>query len=295
MKILKNIIFIFATLLFASCEDSTVSFGKVEYYPRFLWVESNITPVKKTFEFDFSQDAQNDRTSYAELQFVDNDGRPISTDVMQVSDGGCTLPSNRMRVGSNVKSKELTFTFSPNAEDGKYQGYLRLVGHNLDRIDSQQLKPGVQVDVFQWTLYYDKIMNPLAKALVWIAIFIVACLLLWFMIIRPSLYPHFGTFRKSIMIKQEDAIVGQLNYAFNGARKVIFYDRKVKQSVWNRIFVGEVKTYVNPLFKSKLTFSPRGRNAIAFGAGYTSTPNPIPRSGVATIINVTEKLTIILR
>lgn len=296
MKYFNHImIFLFALLPFTSCDDNAVSFGSVEYYPAFLWVDANITPVTKTFEFDFSLDAQNDSKSFAEFQFVDNNGNSISTDVMQVRDGDQTLKDNRFRVPSNIKSKELTFTFSPNALNGKHQGYLKLISHNLDRIESEQLKPGDKPGVFQWTLHYDKTMNPLAKTLLCILIMIIACLLLWFILLRPSLYPHFGKFTKSILIKQNDTIIGQLNYAFKGARKVVFYDKKIKQSYWNRIFVGEIKTYVNPIFKTKLTFSPKKKNAAAFGIGYTVNPNPIPRSGVATINNYAEKLSIILR
>lgn len=294
MKYIKCLILLLTLLFVTSCDNNSVSFGTVEYYPSFLWVKSNITPVEKTFEFNFSQDALQDSKSYAEFQFVDNNGNPISTSLMQVSDEEGELKDNKLRVSSNVKSKVLTFTFSPNASNGKHQGYLKLIGHNLDRIESQTLKPGDKIDVFQWTLHYDKAMNPLAKILLCIFIALVACLMLWFVIIRPSAYPHFGKFRKSILIKQNDIIVGQLNFAFTGARKVVFYDRKVQQSIWSRIFIGEIKTYVNPLFNTKLTFTPKRRNAAAFGTGYSVNPNPIPRSGVATINNQFEKITITL-
>lgn len=294
MKYIKCHILLLTLLFVTSCDNNSVSFGTVEYYPSFLWVKSNITPVEKTFEFNFSQDAQQDSKSYAEFQFVDNNGNPISTSLMQVSDEEGELKDNKLRVSSNVKSKVLTFVFSPNASYGKHQGYLKLIGHDLDRIESQPLKPGDKIDVFQWTLHYDKAMNPLAKILLCIFTAIVACLMLWFLVVRPSVYPHFGKFRKSILIKQNDVIVGQLNFAFTGARKVVFYDRKVQQSIWSRIFIGEIKTYVNPLFKTKLTFTPKRRNAAAFGTRYSVNPNPIPRSGIATINNQFEKISMTL-
>lgn len=295
MKYFSYILFIFSILSSVSCDDNSVSFGKVEYYPSFLWKDSKITPVIKTFVFDFSLDAQNDSTSFVELQFVDNNGNPINTNIMQVYDGDHLLANNSILIFSNVRLKELTFSFSPESEIGKHQGYVKVVRHNLDRIDSQQLRPGDIVELFQWTLYFDKVMNPLARNIMWIILLTGVCLLIWFLIVRPSLYPHFGKFTKSILIKQNNVIVGQFNYAFKGSRKVVFYDRKIEQSVWNRIFVGEIKTYVNPLFKTKLTFSPKRGNATTFGVGYYINPNPIPRSGVATITNHTENITIILR
>ena len=295
MKYLRYIVYVLAVWLVSSCQEAGVPFGTVEYYPDFLWVSSNTTPVKKTFEFDFSQDAQNDKDAYAELQFVDNEGNPVSTDIMQVYDGSRLLEGNKIRVLSDVKVKELTFTFSPQAMDGKHQGYLKLVNHNLDRIESQQPNPGDQLDVLQWTLHYSKVMNPLAKVLMWILITIIVCLCIWFFVIRPILYPHFSKFTKSVLIEQNNAIVGQFNYSFKGARKVIFYDKKVKQAVWSKLFTGEIKTYVHPLFRNKLTFTPRKRNAAVLGSGYTASCNPIPRSGVATITNEQEKMKITLR
>ncbi|MCQ2258723.1 MAG: hypothetical protein MJZ41_12150 [Bacteroidaceae bacterium] len=290
----KFSILLLLCIALVGCKDKSTDFGTVKYYPSFLWVSDSISPVVKTMDCDFSIDAQNDASSFAEFQFVDNYDKPIPTSEMQVKVDGVVAEHNIFRVYSKTDSVKLEFTFSPDAETGKHQGYLKLINHKLDRLDSQQLSVDQKVDVFQWTLDYDKSMNPLKKVLKWISITIVACLMFWFFIIRPSVYPHFGKFRKSILIKQNDIIVGQMTFAFTDARKVVFYDRKVKQSIWSRIFIGEIKTYVNPLFKTKLTFSPKRRNAAAFGTGYTVNPNPIPRSGVATINNHFEKLSITL-
>lgn len=296
--LIKYIALSFAALALVSCKDDRVSLGTVQYRPSFLWSDSAVNPVNKTFTFDFSQDAQTDK-SWAEFQFVDNDGKVIGKDVMQVFDEhGRQLKNNRFRVMSDVAEKQLTFTFSPDAAARKYQGCIKLVAHhNLDRLGSQQLNPGEKVDAMQWTLHYDKVMNPLAKGLMWVGIVLFVLLLIWFCIIRPDLYPHFPKFRKSIIVKQNDEIKCQFTFVFTGARKVVFSNHKVKQSFFNRLFTGRVKTYVNPIFKKELTFTPRRKGAFVLGSGYAPQPNPIPRNGVATITNETnkEKLTIILR
>lgn len=295
---MKRYFLIFSSMVLiflSSCKkDESVSFGTVEYYPAFLWVDSNITPVKKTFDFDFSQDAK-DHNSFAEFQFVDNDGNPISTNIMQVTIDGKQIEDNRFKISSDVTSKELTFTFSSKAKKGKHQGYLKLISHKLDRLDSQPLTNNQQVDAFQWTLNYDKGMNPLAKVLMWIGIVFLALLALWFFILRPMLYPHFAKFTKSVLIEKDGKIVAQLNFAFKGARKVVFHNQKKKQSIWNKLFVGEIRTLVNQNFVSELTFVPKKNNANAHGVGYTIHPNPVPRSGIAKITYSQEKLIITLR
>jgi len=295
---MKRYLYITAFILLAclsSCtKGESVSFGTVEYYPSFLWVDSNITPVKKTFDFDFSQDAK-ENNSFAEFCFVDNDGKVISTDVMQVEIDGKQIPDNKFSVKSNVSSKDLVFKFSPKANNGKYQGYLKLVRHSLDRLDSQELQPNSHVSAFQWTLRFDKVMNPLAKVLMWIGIVLLAMLFLWFFVFRPIFCPHFAKFTKSILIEKNGTIVGQLNYAYTGARKVVFSNSKKKQSFWHKIFVGEIKTLVNPIFENELTFVPKKKNAIVYGLGYIIHPNPIPRNGIAKISLPKEHLLITLR
>lgn len=202
MKII-NIIYLLVVLGLCSCSKNGVSFGTVEYYPSFLFVDANITPVEKTFVFDFSQDAKNDETSFAEFQFVDNQGDPISTSILSISIDGEKLKNNRFVVKSGEQSKKLVFAFNEEVDNGKYQGYLKLVKHNLDRIDNTIVSKGDVVDVFQWTLYFDKVMNPLAEVLMWILIAIVCVLLIWFMFMKPFLYPSFRKFSKSVLIQKD--------------------------------------------------------------------------------------------
>lgn len=293
MKIFKFIILLFVMVVLSSCEDNSISFGTVEYYPSFLWVESNVTPVDKTFHFDFSQDAQNDSKSFAQFQFVDNNGNPISTSVMQVYVDGSQLPGNRFSVYSKDKSKNLTFKFSPNANNGKYQGYLKLIGHNLDRIESQQLSKGQKVDVFQWTLYYDKVMNPLAKILMWIGIVVGACISLWILLLRQIVYPRFRAINKMIVIPNQAPVP----IRFKGARMVILDSVHHRQSLWNRIWTGMIIYKNVPSLTTPITLKPTGKGRkILFKApstNYHCMPNPIDIQPSQIIDNINNQTIII--
>ena len=270
----------------SSCKkDESVSFGTVEYYPKFLWVDSETTPVTKILDFDFSQDAK-DYDSYAEFQFVDNEGKVISTDIMQVVIDGKECPNNRFRINSDVTSKELTFKFSPNAEEGKHQGYLKLVSHQLDRLDSQPLTVNQQVDAFQWTLNYDKRMNPLAKVLMWIVIGVVFLVAVWQVCIRPIRYPKFGSIQKTFNVPG----MAPLIVKFKGARMVVLAaSHPKKQSAWNRFWTGKILYKTHPAFAAPIIFKPsRGRRVIARvdSSTYRVSPNPMPGVGTAAIDNI---------
>ncbi len=233
---------ILTVLLCTSCSDNKVSMGDVKYYPSFLWIDEYLSPAKKTFEFDFSEDAQNDNNSFAEFQFLDNDGKAISTDVMQVSIDGTEAANNRFRISSNTKSATVTFRFSPDAPSGKHQGYLKLVSHNIDRLDNQPLAPGETADVFQWTLTYEKCMNPLAMGLMWLAIIIAACLATWFLLVKRFVYPR-------IRLQRIELKCDSLNYyenkRINSARLVVIGPKKDKQSWLNKLFTGKIVYIAN--------------------------------------------------
>ncbi|MFA6883715.1 MAG: hypothetical protein WCQ55_01195 [Paludibacteraceae bacterium] len=292
MKNIYVLVAFLVTILFVSCKDESIDMGMVSYHSSFLWSEAETVPLVKTYEFDFSEDAKHEPECYAEFIFVDNEEKPIDQDEMIVWVDGQKTKDNTFRVNSKESSKEVKFVFTERAEGGKYQGYLKLINHKLHRIDNTQLQQEESVPVFQWTIRYDKRMNPLAKVLVWIVSIVSTMLFLWFVFFRQIFYPQFKKITKTVLIRQNGQIVGQTKLAFKGARMVVFTNKTIKQSFWNRLFMGKIKFLEKPFFTENLTFVPRRKNAQAYGEGYVIEPNPIPQSGMATIKNVQQKLEI---
>lgn len=258
MKYLStSILFLTFIMMFSSCDENKgVALGEVEYYPQFLLSDSSIKPITRIFDLEFSQDAKLDKNCYAEFQFVDNDGKPVSTQVMQVSMDGQMLKDNKFRVTSSDTEKQLTFTFSPDAKEGKHQGYLKLVSHNLDRLDAQQLVVGQQVDAMQWTIYYEKNMNPLAKILMWIGIVALGLLALWFLLIRWMAYDYIkiGSMRITEPYYSQRKI--------KGARQVVFTNKPTKQGWLNRLFTGRIIYEINPVWTSPVVFEASSKGEV---------------------------------
>ena len=271
-------------------------FGKVFHYDGFLFVPRKIVPINHEIEFSFNDDAKADKNAFAEFEFVNNDGQSISVEDMIILVDGQKLSKNSFRITPSHEKVNIEISFPSGAKKGKHQGYLRLVNHNMHRINNDECV-GQTVDAFQWTIYNRKTMNPLAKALMWLGIFIVATLLLWFIVIKPIKYPRFSRFRKMILVKKNGAVAAQLTCNFKGARRVIFATNKQPQSALNRLFTGRIDTIVNPIFEEPIIFLPRnrGRKAMAKGKGYLFNPNPIPQSGVAEISAPAKKLIINLQ
>lgn len=269
---------------------SRQKWGKVSHYDKFWFVSSKVKPVKHSLSFKFNEDAKTQNNSFAEFAFVDNKGHVIKPEEMIVEIDGVKLNDNLFRITPDNEELNMKLHFPSNVKKGKKQGYLRLTNHNLHRLNNEECI-GQSADAFQWTVYNKKSMNPLAKTLMWIGILIVVLLLLWFVIFRPMLYPHFPKCRKVMLVLENGQIKAQQNIVFTGARAIILSNKKRKQGLLDRLFKGKVKYIVSSYFEQPLKLLPAKRNQIrAVGIGYISEPSVIPRNGIAQITNIQKQI-----
>lgn len=299
---MKKLLFILIALLaFSSCKNVDDKFpdfhlGTVEYYPKFLWSDSRLFKLNKDFIFEFSEDAKADRTCFAEIEFVDKEGNRVSTDILNIEVNGKLLEDNVYKAQSEIDSAVFVFSFSEKAESGKYQGFVRLANHKLDRFGNQPLGNRQSVEVMKWSIYYDKQWNPLATFLLVAGCLIILCLFFWFLILRPIFYPHFGKCRKSVLVMENQQMRTQLNIVFTGVRMVVISNKKISQSIFAICFKGKIISIVNPYFDEQLIFTPAKRKKVrVLGMNYTSTPNPMPYNGTAEIKNIRKNINIKIR
>lgn len=265
--------------------------GSVEFYPKFLWCEEKLITLTDTLFLNFNNDAKENQGK-AEFRFVDNDGSSFSHDDLKVLING--VDSKVISVSAKDSFVVMTFSFHPTSKEGKYQGYLKLVNHNLEQDGHTILEGNKENNSLKWQIHYNKLMNPLAKLLMWIGIVILSILFIWFILVKPIVYPTFKKFRKNIIIEKSQQIVSQCKVDFTGARKVVFSNKKIKQSFFNKIFCGKIVTYVNIDFDTPVTFTPTSNRMAANAVGriYNIIPNPIQRSGNATITNAHKNIKI---
>ena len=82
----------------------------------------------------------------------------------------------------------------------------------------------------------------------WLGILILAALLLWFLIVRRLIYPTIGV--KTIQINEP--YFAKVNV--KGVRRVVFTNKKMEQSLINKIFTGEILYKKNDIWTSPLAF-----------------------------------------
>lgn len=269
---------------------SNQNMGKVIHYPKYLFVSSKVTPVSHKMQFCFNADASANST-FADFSFVDNTGCLISPDKMIVKVNGETLENNVFRVTPDNAIVDFTIEFTPEADKGKYQGFLRLENHNVHRLNND-VYTGQVLDACKWTVYNKPVMNPLASALMWLAIILVLAIILWMIALKPIFYPRFGSILKTFTVPS----MAPLIIKFKGARMVVVSATpQKKQSSWNRIWTGKIIYKLHPAFITPMTFVPgRGKKILvkSQSGAYQVSPNPMPGIGAAVITDVRKNLKI---
>ena len=291
----RILIILYSTVLVFLCGCKDIQ-GEAYYYPEFLWTDSNNIPIYKTLVLDWNDDSQNDPQTDITLKFCDNNGCDIPKNELKIFADDTCLDNNTITIKSKIDSIKLKFEFSPEAEDGVHQGFIKVINtSNLVRVDNTYLAEEKNPDIYQWTFQFTKLMNPLAKLIMWIGIIIGSILLIWLCILKKIIYPQFPKFRKQMLIRKNGQIIQQSNIILTGARKAIVSNRTEKQSILNRIFCGKIAYIQNDLFTEPLIFVPKRKNAMVLGLGYQSDKNPIPRNGKSIINNSKLKIQITLQ
>ncbi len=290
---IKCIYILFFLILLYSCRSDSENLGVSTYHPAFLWVKADTTFVEKALALEFSDDAV-ESNSYASLVITDINHNAFAANYAQIFfndtmvNNGFEVNSNN--VGPNNEAK-LKIRFLPNTKPGKQFGYLKVLSHDLDRINETHIKNGGELDIFKWEITFQKKMNPLQKKILIILSLIVIVLLLWLTLFRRLFFPVFPKFKKMVLFGNINA----QNINFTGAREVVFTSRIVKQGLFDRIFKGKILYISNPVISDEFKIKPKGRN-LAFvidnTLSYKVRPNPIPQNGIAEIENIKTKIII---
>jgi hypothetical protein len=248
-----------------------LDFGESVYFDPFLWVKSDTTILTKILQFEFSDFAV-EQAAYLRLQFTDNDGNKIDNNIITVYDDGELLIDGIIRINadSTTVRKEIGIQFPPKMDAGDYHGYLVVIEHNFDRIDSFDKNQIDNTDnrIKQWSAHYEKDWNPLALFLFWILILLIATLFLWFAVLRNQIYSK---------MKRGKIVINSPYYKtikIKNARRLVLTTQQQKQKVLYKIFAGNILYEVNTIWKSEIVLTPGRKNTLRIKLGMDYTINP---------------------
>lgn len=216
--------------------------GKATWYDSFLfWGASNPDTLSVDLKSAFNDEARKDG-SVVKLQIKDEEGGKD----FQLFYNGQILSGDLITLNANDNIPSiLSLVFNSDAKEGKR--YLRIKAIAKQELDNINDQPVEQYELILRAKYIVN-WNPLKTILMWLGILILAALLLWFLIIKHFVYPAIGV--KSIQINEP--YFAKVNV--KGKRRVVFTNKKMEQSLLNRIFTGEILYKTNEVWTSPLAF-----------------------------------------
>ena len=133
-----------------------------------------------------------------------------------------------------------------------------------------------------------KVSNPLAKGFVAGGIVILGLLLLWFIILKPLLYPTFRLGNISIQNKDFSNVIRSKGFY----RVVLTASRsQARQSAYSKLFVGKIKFLIDPRWTSDVIFYPRDKSSVRVhpGADFRIDSRILKKNQEYIIENITTK------
>lgn len=245
--------------------------GKAEWYDSFLWKAAK---PQDTLTVDlqaaFNQAAiEGGSAVKLTVKSRDKEGnaKPLSKDLtllwngQPVTDGTLTLtPGQPSRLG---------LVFANDATEGKH--YLEITTKAGSAVNLERINEDAPSDyLVTMRASYDVDTNPLKVFLIWLGIIVAAALLLWFLLLKPLLFPTIKL--KSLTIECSPVYK---NTGIKGYRKVVFSNKRHSQGLLSCIFTGEVKYVKDDIWDSEwyLTPSTRRDRVRANGiSGYSMNP-----------------------
>lgn len=268
----------FTALLIAmsSCsQESTiehVSLGTTTFHDSFLWSDADTTFLDKTLTVSFNNDAVS-RNAAANLVFTDNFDKPVSSQELQIVFEGKLSPDNVIRITPRGKAEQdlnIKFRFLPSAKSGKHQGFILVRSQGLKAVNDVEINGSTRI--VQWTMYFEKQMNPLKKGLIILAIVVLVSIGAARLILHRRTFG--STAKKSISATNSSGVIlyGPKTLRFKGCSEIVFADHPKEQSALDIFFRGKTLTIVSPAFDSPLRLTPYKKKEIKVsGGGYSLT------------------------
>lgn len=218
--------------------------GKATWYDSFLfWGASDPDTLSIDLKAAFNDEARKDG-SVVKLQIKDDAGGKD----FQLFYNGQPLSDNTITLNANGNTPSiLSVVFNSDAKEGKR--YFAIKAADKQELDNINDQPVEQYNLCLRAKYVVN-WNPLKTILMWLGILILAALLLWFLIVRRLIYPTIGV--KTIQINEP--YFAKVNV--KGVRRVVFTNKKMEQSLINKIFTGEILYKKNDIWTSPLAFEP---------------------------------------
>lgn len=229
--------------------EGEIDFGEAGCYDAFLWCkEKRPDTLTVSMGAEFNKAAQESR-SEIRYRVVADELQPGDFQVLQ---GGELREDGVITLSARDLENEISIVLSDKLDDGKYYfSILPIVEEtrNIDRINDLS----VEEHSLGFRAELDRNYNPLAFALFWIGLTLLAALILWLAVFKPMMYPKFKVGGVQVVSPYYSM------RKINRCRKVVFTSRSQSQPLLNRIFTGKVVYEINSEWIDEFALVPNKR------------------------------------
>ncbi len=254
-----------AALTMVGCkkDHKAMLWGKTQCYDNFLGVRHTPDTLKQTLCFDFNGDARDFMTENLQLGiFKKNDQGEfvrLGENEAEVFVNGEKAEGNIISVPPTCQEMEVGIVFDKTAENKTHYWYIRPINDGgLDRINDKEPAQMAEDAIMEMRLQKEHIMNPLAEGLLIFLLVVAAALLVWLLVLKHLFFPTFKVNRLELIGPEPYLNTIKLKHY----RKVVLTSKQKRQSGWSRLFTGEIKYSINPLWTADVVFEPKDKRSI---------------------------------
>lgn len=275
LRINYYIIIAFIAGILVSCnekeEETSMLWGKTDYYTDFLFNDYESVKMNKTICFETNEDA-NGRVGNVKFGLYkkeeDNSFEPVK-DEIRLYKNGILCEDNTLLVTPQDKEIQLGIEFTPEAQEGVHKWFLKVLDNGgFDRINEYAIEEESLPLLLEWRAEKNDIVNPL-KLGVNISLFIFFSLILvWFLVMKPILYPTFKI--GNVQFTNGTYFSTKRIY---GARKLVVTNSSKRQSAINKLLTGQIIYERNEFWPDEWEIHPKGKGGrLNTNRKYTITP-----------------------
>ena len=265
---------VFSTIFF-SCNknevDNSMLWGKTDYYTDFLFNKYEPVKMTKTICFKTNEDANGrvGNVKFGLYKKTEDDSYIPVKDEIRLYKNDVLCENNTLLITPQDKEVQLGIEFTPKAEEGIHKWFLKVLDNGgFDRINEYAMDEESLPLLLEWKAEKNEIFNPLKLGLNIFLLTLFGILLVWFLIMKPILYPTFKI--GNIQFTNDTYFSTKRIY---GARKLVVTNSLRKQSAINKLFTGKIVYEKNDLWPDEWEINPKGKGGkLITNRKYTITP-----------------------
>ncbi len=234
-----------------------VDFGKVKSYKDFMFCKYTPDTLRQKFSLEWNGDAVKHISRPVKIRLCDEEGERLPDSFVKIFKNGALCEGNEFSISTDETTLDISLVFADFTEYDSFSWMLVPADYLLDKINDMPVNAAGE-PIMVWKAQQSRGTNPLKFTLIIILIIAVALLVVWFLFIKPIMYPKF----KVGMLSLQGPEPFISNLRLKGARKVVLTNRKVSQGRLSRIFTGNIVYSINDIWEDATEITPRDRGSV---------------------------------